>query len=54
MTHLDTLVNGALIVHWPLAGKIHREHGLQMREVQHPIVLFSGEVTIPFNRHLNR
>lgn len=23
MTHLDTLVNGGLIVHWPLAGKMH-------------------------------
>lgn len=31
MTRLDTLVNGVLIVHWPLAGKIHRERGLQNR-----------------------
>lgn len=29
MTRLDTLVIGALIVHWPLAGKIHGERGLQ-------------------------
>lgn len=28
MTHLDTLVNVALIVHWPLVGKLHREHWL--------------------------
>lgn len=26
-----TLVIGALIVHWPFAGKIHRERGLQNR-----------------------
>lgn len=31
MTRLDTLVNGALIVHWPLAGKIHGEHWLRNR-----------------------
>lgn len=45
MTRLDTLVNGALIVHWPLAGKIHGEHWLWNRhgwERRSILVLFSS------------
>lgn len=51
MTHLDTLVNGALIVHWPLAGKIHGERGLQNRHGwarRSILVLFQSQFRTPF------
>lgn len=43
MTHLETLVNVVLIVHWPLAGKLHRERAAdpaeQMTKMLHPSVI---------------
>lgn len=47
MTHLDTLVNGGLIVHWPLAGKMHgdawaAEPARQTQEVLRPCLVLGS------------
>lgn len=47
MTHLDTLVNVVLIVHWPLAGEAARgtraaEPARQMTKMLHPCIVLGS------------
>lgn len=46
MTHLDTSVNGALIVHWPLAGKNARGEAANRGGAAPLFFLVSGYSTI--------